>query len=851
MEDSGLGNSSGSRRGLRSGSNAAASATGATSPRPGLFTSPKVLARLVSQVRADSSAEKAARNPTTAAVVVGNEDDAITITAADNSSSSPKTEVDRRRDDSDERMRRIENESAGQAASIAELRVMTAQSNALLERMMAMMAMTSKEPSVSSPVVTHEAAPPNPPPIQPLVMPPPRGRGRPPKEGSKKGLVGSHQPPVRHTTPSYLSSPPVGDECDAMWVDAVASSQQRKSPEITKKAITQQVKMPKAAKAAALLLTAEISRLQEELAKRDRLLLATRYPMHPTRPPAAGHTESSSSAADGAVGAVSDQKLEARRGLPVEKNHDEYYSDSDRDSIERDAVLNKLSRLKSDSNRATHGKGEYRRDVRQQVYSSSDDGASLVEGGGSLGQRSGLTTEESATSSSVSTPTTGNSTGEGVKEEGNEPALEWGAIFGDVQLEAKLPPAWIEPPTGVSPGKPWKHPLQLDACIWGPQMSIAAQPGSSPTVALTLKQAEKREGLVMPVGGLVLVSYRLPPGDGSEDFSRKRISSKTVSAVGYTSDEVYLSMSLVNEGKSLQLNHFASMFPKTEFPGSLDRLENLIAVFGDGVQGVNVFDDPDGVRDARLGLQPSNRAARGQEMRNFQALVKQYIFDRFLNPSHAGAAANKYCVTRQAQATVFVIHRLRVVFATRDVRALNRDFYKDWSQYTQANEEARGEIEMTSLLMDSLRLLGIACPDCENLGSCNLFCRDPKCVSQSKRSAKASAVKGAAGSKEHFQDAKNSAARQELKLASGAAVTWANLASDWQPKFLASYAAKHSLGAAWTGPPSIKSVGPGVRGEGAGPGAYWNRQSEVKGLKPMARQFEGAAAMSLGGGYSA
>jgi len=116
--------------------------------------------------------------------------------------------------------------------------------------------------------------------------------------------------------------------------------------------------------------------------------------------------------------------------------------------------------------------------------------------------------------------------------------------------------------------------------------------------------------------------------------------------------------------------------------------------------------------------------------------------------------------------------------------------YKDWSQSIQCDEELCGPAEMTRLLQDALRLLGISCGDCHTLGSCNMFCKDPKCLSHTRRSNKSIATPEPGTKKEHFQEAKNAAARAELKIASNAAVPWVGVTAEWQEKFMAEYATK-------------------------------------------------------------
>ena len=52
----------------------------------------------------------------------------------------------------------------------------------------------------------------------------------------------------------------------------------------------------------------------------------------------------------------------------------------------------------------------------------------------------------------------------------------------------------------------------------------------------------------MSQSGLMLYSYKMPPGTGASDSSsNKRVSTKNAAAMGYRSEEAYLSMKAVNK----------------------------------------------------------------------------------------------------------------------------------------------------------------------------------------------------------------------------------------------------------------------------------------------------------------
>lgn len=550
--------------------------------------------------------------------------------------------------------------------------------------------------------------------------------------------------------------------------------------------------------------------------------------------------------------------IRRRSGAP----EDEAGSDSDM-SAERDHALSKLAAKQQATVRQSarvDAKGSGQLPTKGESGNNKTSWASMEydepdqRSGGSdrssLGLTSGVTSEESM---SVATASVASNAPELKEQESS--AFGWGELLAHLKPASQVPEAWEEPATGVTAERPWGAPMLRKSAVeqWGPQMSAAAQSGFILTWRSALDQAETGEGFMFPGPALMLYTYKLPAGGGRGDNqSGKQLqSTKTAAAVGYISQELYTSMSAVNESVDAGVKKYSQTFPAVEFAGDMERLQQIMSLFASGAEGANIFDDPNEVRDARLGLLPE-RLKRGQVVRQFGALVKQHCFDCYLNPAQAGPDADRFCLTRHMQVTLFVLHRYMKVFATRNLDALTRDFYKDWNVCIQGDEKARGPTEMTSMLQGSMRLMGISCPTCNMLGGWNRFCKDIKCPSNLARNSsnKTPASAPTPGTKEHFQEAKSAAARAELNIGSSAVVPWGSLSAEWQKKFQSGYVTKHNLAASWTAT-SAKSAASSQRATAtAGPAAYWDNQSAIKGLDKMLLQFEGSSALSLGGARS-
>lgn len=764
------------------------------------------------------------------------------------------------------RMSNIENASVVQGALIEELGKRQVESNAMLSKLMAMLTLLGVKETIESrsdlaepgeapqlllnSQFRDQRTPPKPPP-HPLLPPQPRRQQQQqqqqqqppppvtktlPLGGKQPGKVGRPRktsvdvpPPVvgavkgaRRLVPSFFkegasSSHLVAEEEeDDVYVDTAIEAEVRR-----------RVEERVAAETASILVGGAKTRGAP-------VLLATAV--------AAPHEKSSARGAKKG-GSSSNRGLE-KTATPLRRVADSSVESDDSDqSIARDKALNELAG-KAVRSKADREKSNLQSREGESEQCERDCYGSSVSGG------SGVTDSE-GTMSDISS---GNKQQGAEVKEGmmKDAAFSWGLTSGnnrDGREDHPLPPAWIVPESGVMSGKIWAHALLRPkyTAVWADQMVAVMQPGSILTIREALDAAESERGLILTGYGMIPYVFRLPQSSGLNDFSHKRVTAKTAGSVAYRGTELYTPMSVLNADDDPELAKIARGFPELEFGGDLSRFLTLIDAATSGFDGSNIFDDPSGIRDPRLGLKPEPMK-RGQETRMFKALVKQHCVDRYLDPSHAGEDARKYCVTRFAQVLVFVLQRIMLVFATLDVRSLNTNFYRDWLIVTQGDEVARGQAEMTRMFQDALRLCCISCKWCHTVGSCNLFCKDPKCVSHQSRSGtkKPAGNPGVAGTKDHFDDAKYTAARLELKLSAGAPVPWKSLAADWSKKFVADYAAQHGLGSAWS-VPTAKSTGAARDDIISEPESYWNNQSAVKGLMAMARQFEGTSAVTLGG----
>lgn len=468
----------------------------------------------------------------------------------------------------------------------------------------------------------------------------------------------------------------------------------------------------------------------------------------------------------------------------------------------------------------------------------------------------GATSNESGLTSVFSGMSSGKGSGKqsaDAEDEEAGAAFRWGSkLVKSERPEVGRPAAWEKPPYEASSGgeisgKTWGHPLlcRENLIVWGPQFKAISQRGSVLNTHVALQFAESATGLCFPGPSLMIRNYKLPSSTGGADASGKRVAAKGSGNIAYLSEEMFTTTSVLNETKDAGLEEVIDDSPRVEFPGDRERLEDLLSQFAAAAGGANIFDDVRGHRDPRLILKPP-RTERNKEVRKFNALVKQHCLERYLDPSHAGRAAVQFCWTRHANTATFVIQRMIKAVAERDLCALNEEFFKDWTNHILGDEESRGASEMTRELQAAIRLCGISCGWCHNLGSCNLFCKDAKCPShQARKEKKPEGLVKAAGSKEHYQEAKNAAVRKEQSMAASAPIAWSKIGEAWQKQFVAEYAAKHTLGSGWTGPGSHSSA---TTQRTEGPGAYWNNQSAISGLIPMVRMFAGSSAVSMGWG---